>query len=493
MPNSQEPQFSKLRAAIWPIQQAELKKFLPMGMMMFLLLFNYTMLRNAKDTLLITAPACGAEVIPFMKPWTMLCAILFFFLYAKLSNVLKRATLFYTCLIPILVFFAVFPIAIYPHQECLHPAPESILALREAYPNFKWLISLYGVWSYGIFYVFCELWGVIAISLLFWQFANEITRTLEAKRFYSFFGLIGNISLILAGVFSEWLVEMTAGTPDPWEMNITYMLGAVVLSGIGVLILYTWMDRYVLTDPILYDGAVSNKSPKKKPSLMESFKQIFTSSYLGYIAILLLGYNIAMALIDVTWKSRIKAYLSDPSDYFAFMGRFSFWTGVIAILFILVTKGIVRRFGWFTGAIITPAMVLCTSTIFFAFVLFQDLLNDAIAFLGVTSIYMAVMVGSIQNILSKGTKYSLFDPTKEMAYIPLDPDLKTKGKAAVDVIGGRLGKSSGGMIEVALLTITAGSQLTIAPYLFCIVVIVCLIWILAVRNLGKLYNAKVGS
>jgi AAA family ATP:ADP antiporter len=67
--------------------------------------------------------------------------------------------------------------------------------------------------------------------------------------------------------------------------------------------------------------------------------------------------------------------------------------------------------------------------------------------LGTTPLMLAVIIGAAQNIVSKGAKYALFDPCKEAAYIPLDSESKTKGKAAVDVVGGVLGKSGGSIVQ----------------------------------------------
>lgn len=464
---------------------------------MFLVLFSYTLLRNTKDALVITAPSCGAEVISFIKLWDVPIAFLFFFLYAKLSNVLGRAHLFYACLIPYLLFFAAFALYIYPNREFLHPSEETIFILRETCPHLKWFISLYGIWSFALFYLFSDLYGSIVVNLLFWQFANEITRTNEAKRFYSFFGFLGNFALISAGTFGQYLVNLNkqlSSQSEAWALNILYLITAVIVSGIGVLLLYKWMDRYVLTDPRYYDAAarVGNKKENLTPklSLSESLRYLLTSKYLGFIALLVISYGITANIIDVTWKSQVKENFPEPNDYFSFMANFSFWTGISTVIFILLTKGIVRRFGWFVGAMVTPSVFLITTILFFSFILFKDYLEGLLLLFGVTSLLMAVYVGAIQNILGKSMKYSLFDPTKEMTYIPLDQELKVKGKAAVDVIFSRFGKSSGGIIQIFLLILTAGTQMTIMPYLSGVLIFIMLIWMGAVKGLSKLYQEK---
>ena len=125
--------------------------------------------------------------------------------------------------------------------------------------------------------------------------------------------------------------------------------------------------------------------------------------------------------------------------------------GTVTLFMMLIGRAIFQRFGWRTAAMVTPSMIGLTGLAFFALNMFAGSLGPVAAFFGTTPLMLAVIVGAIQNILSKSTKYSLFDPCKEMAYIPLDQESKTKGKAAIDVVGNPLGKSGGAMIQQILI------------------------------------------
>src|ERR1700722_1815685 len=98
-------EFGKWRSFFWPVHSYELKKLLPMFLMFLCISFNYTILRDTKDTLVVTAS--GAETIPFLKVLGVVpCAIIFMLAYAKLSNILSKENLFYISIAPFLVFFA---------------------------------------------------------------------------------------------------------------------------------------------------------------------------------------------------------------------------------------------------------------------------------------------------------------------------------------------------------------------------------------------------
>merc|ERR1711990_597446 len=493
-PNVPADEFGKIRGALFPIHGHELKKFLPMGIMMFFILFNYTILRDTKDALLGTAPNSSTEAFNFVKLFIVMpLAVLFVVIYAKLANVFSRYALFNIMIVSFITFFGLFAYVIYPNIESIHPDVGDIAALQAEFPRWHYPISIYGNWTFTIFYALSELWGSAMISLLFWQFANEITRTHEAKRFYALFGLLANIALIFSGQTVKYMSDIRDNLPegaDAWGTSLKYMMAAVVLAGFLVVYINYWMETNVLNDPKYYDAAESNKkksTKKKKPklSVSESFKYLLTSPYIGMIAILVLSYGMSINLIEFLWKKQIKLYYAgDPNAYSAFMGNFSTFTGISTMALIMMCKGIVRKYGWLTGALITPGSVALTGGIFFAFLLFKSITSPILAGLGVSVTYAAMMVGAAQNLLSKGTKYSLFDPTKEMSYIPLDQELKTKGKAAVDVIGGRLGKAGGGFVSSTLLTVLGVSEaIMIAPYLAIIVSFVLVLWVWAAINL----------
>lgn len=105
------------------------------------------------------------------------------------------------------------------------------------------------------------------------------------------------------------------------------------------------------------------------------------------------------------------------------------------------------------------------------------------------SLLLAVYVGLVQNILSKASKYAVFDPTKEMTYIPLDHDSKTKGKSAIDVLGARLGKS-GGALAQQLLVVAFGSIMTGAPIVAIMFYLGIAAWIGAVNSLAPMFRER---
>src|SRR5580658_5006214 len=88
--------FGLLRAIFWPVHRTEVKKVLSMLLLLFFLCVTYGVLRNLKDTIILTAKHSGAEVIPFIKVWGMLpgvfCAT---WLYTRLRRYFSKESVFY--------------------------------------------------------------------------------------------------------------------------------------------------------------------------------------------------------------------------------------------------------------------------------------------------------------------------------------------------------------------------------------------------------------
>ena len=488
---------SKLRSFFWPIYGRENKLFTPMACMLALILFAYTVCRGIKDTGVVNA-ANGAAIITFLKVYAVVpFALLFFILYSWLGNKFNRRTIFYIVITPFLVYFAAYAFLIYPNQDSLQPTtmvhsivnwfPEG--ALRNWFGMF---FSMVEYWTHASFYVMSELWGSAILSLLFWQFANDIIPVDNAKRFYAHFYILGNVAVMLAGLLTE---SVNIAYKTNYTAGLQIMVSLVILAGLGTIALYYYMNNVILMDPEfqLTEESKPKKSKKAKMSMGEGIKFLLSSRYLGLIAILVICYGISINLAEVLWKDLAHQLYPNKADYNAYMGRYFFLTGFFTVIVILIGSSILRRFGWLKTALATPILLGVSASLFYLCVIFRGSLEAyATPFGGI--IALSVLIGLIQNLASKPTKYAMFDPTKEMAYIPLDAESKMKGKAAVDVVGARLGKSGGsaiGQVLGALAAPAAASSVVIsyAPESFAITVGIVLLWIWAVSALGKRFEA----
>uniref|UniRef100_A0A7S1UUH6 ADP,ATP carrier protein n=1 Tax=Grammatophora oceanica TaxID=210454 RepID=A0A7S1UUH6_9STRA len=212
-------------------------------------------------------------------------------------------------------------------------------------------------------------------------------------------------------------------------------------------------------------------------------KFIMNSKYIRNLATLVISYGMCINLVEVSWKSKIKQAFPNPNDYSAFMGNFSSAMGTFTLGMMLVGRSIFARFGWRTAALVTPTMIGVTGLAFYALNMAGSAISPVATMLGTTPLMLAVLVGALQNILSKSSKYSLFDPCKEMAYIPLDQESKTKGKAAIDVVGNPMGKSGGAMIQQILIFLV-GSLASATPYLAVLLTAIIFLWFRSANSLA---------
>jgi len=486
---------SKVKEVLWPIQRQELKLFMPMALMMFCILFNFSALRSVKDALVI--PALGAEVISFLKLWVVLpAALIFTLIYVKLSNVFSAEKVFYIIVASFLVIFWIFTYIIYPNQDIYHPSSELIAKLIYQFPNFKWFIKIVSKWGYIIMYIFGELWSVVIINLMFWQFANHIIDTSKARRFYPLLAMIGNLGLIFAG-FSigsfvdthsagyVWLRDLTPNAINDTEITLKLLVMIITAVGICAMLILRYMHAHVFVHISSNDLSHNPYATQTSLSTKESIKLILSSKYIGYILVMVVCYGLVINVVEGPWKSKVRELYPSTNEYLAFMGNFNIWMGSSCVMMTILGSNILRR-SWFIAALMTPAMMVVTGTLFFIFVIWGSKIDDIFSF---NPLYAAVLAGAAQNILSKSTKYSLFDSTKEIAYIPLSVELRTKGKAAAEIVGAKLGKSLGAFVQSFIFILYPSATFeSITPMLMIVFLLVITIWFIDLSKLNNEYK-----
>lgn len=496
LPSKKKP--IQILSSIWPIRLEELPKFFSITALMFCILFIQNVIRATKDSVVNTM--IGPESVSFLKLWgVMPAAILYAIIYVKLVNTFKPETLFNIIISSFIAFFIFFALIVFPHSNYIHMSTEYSNSLIQLYPNFKWFILLGANWGYSLFYVVAELWPNAAFSVLFWQFVNSITKVDESKRFYPMFALFGQTGLFFSGSLlvaqskiGDYLHNSLGIASNSQIASLQFVMLVVITLAVFCLIIFKFINSKIL-DVSANDLIKFKAEKREKMSVVDSFRLALSSKYIMLIAVMLICYGLSINLVEGPWKKMVANVYPSTQENLAFVGSYLRMTGILTISFVLVGSNIIRFFGWYAAAIITPAIMLATGSVFYYSANFNSETLTAICLMiGYDPIMLAIIFGAIQNVVTKSTKYTLFDSTKEMAYVPLEEDLKVRGKAAVDSIGNKLGKSMSAFIQSTIFFIfPAATFESISPYLMVIFFVVCVIWLWAVRSLGKEYEKEV--
>lgn len=485
---------NRLSEYVFPIERRELSKFLSVTLLMFCILFIQNIIRALKDSLINTM--IGTETVSFLKFWGVLpSAFLLSIIYVKLVNNIKGEYIFYLILSVFLLFFALFAFYIFPNHLALHLSNEHAGILIKSYPNLKWFILLLSNWSFSLFYIIAELWPSVIFALLFWQFVNNITSVEQSKRFYPLFGLFAQTGLYISGKFLENLAYLNQSLIQRFdlqhtetELSVQIILGCVLVLGVVSLATF-WVLNHKILDKVQVEK-LQFSVKRQSMTIIESFKMVISSRYIRLIATLLVCYGIAINLVEGPWKASASKIYKTPTEFAAFVGSYLSITGIFTILFVILGSNIVRRLGWFTAASITPIMVFITGMLFFSVSNFDGFSAIiVVSFMLTDPSLIAITMGLVNNVLSKSSKYTLFDSTKEMSYVPLDTELKTKGKAAADVISTKLGKSASALLQsLIFIILPCATYQSISIYLMIIFGIICIIWMWVISELNKEYN-----
>jgi AAA family ATP:ADP antiporter len=411
-------------------------------------------------------------------------ATAFIALYSKMASIMDKQTLFFSTCIPFFLFFILYDVVIYPNAEILHPtlsAVQDILGEKSKSGGLAVLAKIVSNWTSGLFYVVAEIYSSVSVGLLFWQFANDVVPVAQAKRFYPLFAQMSGLAPVLAG---QYVVRYASRASD-FSSSLHRLTAAVTFSGVMICVFYTLATSYVdrtQAKTRAETGAPPPVKPKKpKMNMSESAKFLASSQYLRLVAALVLGYGLSINFTEIMWKSLVKKQYPDPLDYQRFMGNFSSAVGLATCIVIFFGVHVIRILGWRVGAIATPSIMMALGIPFFTCILMG--LDSPIR------LRTAVILGTVQSLLSKTSKYALFDPTTQMAYIPLDEESKVKGKAAIDVLGSRIGKSGGSLIQQGLVFFF-GNIINAAPVVGVIYYSVLICWISSANKLSGLFHAQ---
>lgn len=465
---------------------------MPHAIMMVLCIVNFDIMRNLKESLLITR--LGAEIIPFVKLWVVVpAAFIFLVSYSYLANRLSKRSLFFCTIAPFLIWMLVFSQIIYPNLDGFAASTLSRLLEPILPDNLAFISGLIYFWPITLFFTLAELWGSAIICIIFWTAVNDVNSPQTAEVSYPFITLMGNSASVISGPILLYITTHNAHSElVGLQHSVSQMSFLFLLCGI----LFMVMFEYCLRKSSQYSKSThhsghSSQSTTHLP-LIETFRYLAKSRYLRCVALMVLSYCIAINTLEVAWKSQLLKIYPTEIEYSQFMSKFTMFMGAGCLFCGLILPKLISR-GWNVAAMATPVIMSATAIPFFIITLLLNTRQvQLLDYFSINLLMIAVVLGMFSNVLSRSAKYTMFDATKEMTFVPLDREQKYKGKAAIELVVSRLGKSGSAFLQQVLI-LWLGSLTLAMPWLMAIFIVIFGLWLYSIQALHSQYNQLVAG
>jgi len=437
----------------WPVEKGEHKKTFSILMVLFSVSFVYNILRTLKLTILLAEPDLSSQAISYLKIFAIMpAAIIFTLLTTRMQTMIGQRKTFVTMVCVFGALFALLTLGVMPYKEFyqLH------------IPGNHELIMLINRWYVTLFYVAAEMWSSIMLNMLCWGIIIEITKLSDSKRLYSLFSLSANIATCLAGWWGSSTVEkqlkMITGLDHPtWEQSLLFQM--IILWVIQAFIIFAF--QYAIKQQRIEEQLSLEK--KFKVGFIDSIKVAFSNPIIRSVAVMLISFNIAYHIVDVIHNEYVRSvFATTPRVMNQYFNEVNKYLGICAIAFSWLLSGsFVRRFGLASSLMLTPTLWLMLSLL--------DILSSY-GYIPSISIYwhdslLPMNLLSLSLILSMGraAKFTIFDTARDMSFLSLPQQEKRLGKAAVDGLTSRFGKTGGAWLVILIVGQTGQILASLVP------------------------------
>ncbi|MBI2504666.1 MAG: HEAT repeat domain-containing protein [Candidatus Latescibacteria bacterium] len=266
----------------------------------------------------------------------------------------------------------------------------TFLVLMACLGGFWLLLSLNQPWVFYLFYIWVNLYGLLATSLL-WLLAGTLFDARQARRLFGLIGTAGILGAVLGGLATSWIVHRV-GTE------------ALLLVCVGLLALCLGLLYLVRPEP----GPRRRRAPG--PGALEAIAGSQLLLLIGGMA----GLSaVVAAVVDVQFNQIADQAFPTKDAKAAFFGEFFAYLSLLAFLVqVFLTPRILRSLG------VTPALLFLPLS------------------MGLGAGGMLVLSGLPAGVLAKlgdgGLRHSIHKAATEILFLPVPFQVKQRTKLLLD-------------------------------------------------------------